>query len=224
MSFESVMPPYNASDPTATFLSSSCLDFLLIELVPMTYRVANELEAQALDALPGPPPAPAVQVVPPPGEPASHPPPVQTGAAAAASAAGPTPSGPAGARAGRKMDEEEERDAVFYRLDTLGYRVGQGLVERLVPLPPCAPVCPYPRAGRFAAPTITMAAPLLTPFVRREQLLARPAAVQRHARRHQVPLQGLMDAGLSETGGQPKDKPQGMRRSTALSTSGGEGC
>ncbi|TVY26132.1 Trafficking protein particle complex subunit, partial [Lachnellula hyalina] len=26
--------------------------------------------------------------------------------------------------------EEEERDAVFYRLEMLGYRVGQGLVER----------------------------------------------------------------------------------------------
>lgn len=30
----------------------------------------------------------------------------------------------------RKMDEDEERDAVFYRLEMLGYRVGQGLVER----------------------------------------------------------------------------------------------
>lgn len=29
-----------------------------------------------------------------------------------------------------KMEEEEERDAVFYRLEILGYRVGQGLVER----------------------------------------------------------------------------------------------
>jgi hypothetical protein len=29
-----------------------------------------------------------------------------------------------------KMDEDEERDAVFYRLEMLGYRVGQGLVER----------------------------------------------------------------------------------------------
>lgn len=28
------------------------------------------------------------------------------------------------------MDEDEERDAVFYRLETQGYRVGQGLVER----------------------------------------------------------------------------------------------
>ncbi len=32
----------------------------------------------------------------------------------------------------RKMDEEEERDAVFFRLEMLGYRVGQGLVERCV--------------------------------------------------------------------------------------------
>lgn len=29
-----------------------------------------------------------------------------------------------------KMDEDEERDAVFFRLEMLGYRVGQGLVER----------------------------------------------------------------------------------------------
>lgn len=27
-------------------------------------------------------------------------------------------------------DEEEEREAMFYKLDTLGFRVGQGLVER----------------------------------------------------------------------------------------------
>lgn len=33
---------------------------------------------------------------------------------------------------GKKMDEDEERDAVFFRLEMLGYRVGQGLVERLV--------------------------------------------------------------------------------------------
>ena len=30
------------------------------------------------------------------------------------------------------MDEDEERDAVFFRLEMLGYRVGQGLVERYV--------------------------------------------------------------------------------------------
>lgn len=100
MSFEPVMPPYNAGDPTATFLSSSCLDFLLIELVPMAYRVTNELEASAS----------SVQGVTP---------------AAAATGAEKDVAAPRAA-----MDEEEERDAVFYRLETLGYRVGQGLVER----------------------------------------------------------------------------------------------
>jgi len=31
---------------------------------------------------------------------------------------------------GTVMDEEEEREAVFWRLERIGYRVGQGLVER----------------------------------------------------------------------------------------------
>jgi hypothetical protein len=43
MSFETPLPPFNASDPHATFLNSSCLDLLLIELVPMAFRLANEL-------------------------------------------------------------------------------------------------------------------------------------------------------------------------------------
>lgn len=103
MSFEAVMPPYNAGDPTATFLSASCLDFLLIELVPMAYRVTNELEASA-----------SAQ---------------GTSSAADKDVSSPAPA--AAATAPRAaMDEEEERDAVFYRLETLGYRVGQGLVER----------------------------------------------------------------------------------------------
>ena len=120
MSFESVMPPYNASDPHARFLSASSLDFLLIELVPLAYRVTNEVDAATLEA--------------------------SDAAAAAAATAGNTNSrvsvtsgktavlAGAGAGAGngngRKMDEDDERDAVFYRLETLGYRVGQGLVER----------------------------------------------------------------------------------------------
>jgi hypothetical protein len=28
------------------------------------------------------------------------------------------------------MDEEEEREAAYWRLEKIGYRVGQGLVER----------------------------------------------------------------------------------------------
>lgn len=57
------------------------MDLLLIEMVPMAYRLAGEL------ASPG-----------------------QDGVSA--------------------MDEDEQREAAFRRLETLGYRVGQGLVER----------------------------------------------------------------------------------------------
>lgn len=124
MSFEAVMPPYNANDPTATFLSSSCLDLLLIELVPMAYRVTNELEAASTNS--GLPAAAAVASAQSNNNPASgsssESVSVATGAGAAA--------GSTIAASKRVMDEEEERDAVFYRLEMLGYRVGQGLVER----------------------------------------------------------------------------------------------
>ncbi|PHH62420.1 hypothetical protein CDD81_7139 [Ophiocordyceps australis] len=83
MSLEPVMPPYNASDPSATFLSSSCLDFLLIELVPFAHRIAHDCDL---------------------------PPRADSDAA--------------------NEDNEEELDAVHLRLESLGYRVGQGLVER----------------------------------------------------------------------------------------------
>lgn len=85
MSFETPLPPYNASDPHATFLSSSCFDLLLIEMVPLAHSLAAEL--------------------------------------------------PATRKSGSKsIDEEEQREAAFRRLDNLGYRVGQGLVERFVDL------------------------------------------------------------------------------------------
>ncbi|KAL8914120.1 MAG: hypothetical protein Q9171_001236 [Xanthocarpia ochracea] len=84
MSFETPLPPYNASDPHATFLNSSCFDLLLIEMVPLAHRLAEELMQERSG----------------------------TGSGA------------------QVMDEEEQREAVFRRLDALGYRVGQGLVER----------------------------------------------------------------------------------------------
>ncbi|KAG5936018.1 hypothetical protein E4U53_000305 [Claviceps sorghi] len=111
MSFEPVMPPYNASDPSATFLSSSCLDFLLIELVPLAYRITNERDPSHNSA---------EAKVQPGAEPSSVP-------HRAVSLASVHHS--SGSEA-RKLDEEEELDAVHLRLDLLGYRVGQGLVER----------------------------------------------------------------------------------------------
>ncbi|KAM3462762.1 hypothetical protein NHJ13051_002783 [Beauveria bassiana] len=136
MSLEPVMPPYNASDPTASFLSSSCLDFLLIELVPLAYRVTQERDGggdaaaekgakrrstgggggggdeddEHEDALPD-----------------------ANGSTVSerqrASSMGAATTGSA-ANMRRFDDEDEELDAVHYRLETLGYRVGQGLVER----------------------------------------------------------------------------------------------
>ncbi|KAI1460723.1 transport protein particle component [Annulohypoxylon moriforme] len=106
MSFDQPLPPFNASDPNASFLSTSCLDFLMIELVPMTYRVANELDAAASASSPA-----------------------DAGDEGGKSNGVDTASNAAGAGSHR-LDEDEERDAVFFRLDGLGYRVGLGLVER----------------------------------------------------------------------------------------------
>ena len=86
MSFETPLPPYNASDPHATFLNASCLDLLLIELVPMAHRIASEPPVHLKD-----------------GE--------------------------------KLLEEEEQKEAAFRRLESLGYRVGQGLVERWVLIP-----------------------------------------------------------------------------------------
>ncbi|TQV92334.1 hypothetical protein V2A60_007023 [Cordyceps javanica] len=128
MSLDPVMPPYNASDPSASFLSSSCLDFLLIELVPLAYRVTQERdggdataamekntgkraaaaaadENEDEDALPGVDQSPETR---------------QRASSTAAGSAVNT----------RRFEEDEEQDAAHYRLETLGYRVGQGLVER----------------------------------------------------------------------------------------------
>ncbi|KAF1812048.1 BET3 family protein [Eremomyces bilateralis CBS 781.70] len=46
MSFEAPTPPYNSTDPYAAYLNTSCLDLLLIELVPMAYRISAELALQ----------------------------------------------------------------------------------------------------------------------------------------------------------------------------------
>ena len=81
MSFETPLPPYNASDPYATFLNASCMDLLLIEMVPMAFRLAGELAIPGQDGI-------------------------------------------------KPTDDDEQRQAAFRRLETLGYRVGQGLVER----------------------------------------------------------------------------------------------
>ncbi|RPB05780.1 transport protein particle component [Choiromyces venosus 120613-1] len=100
MSFEPPLPPFNASDPHATFLNSTCLDLLLIEIVPLAHRLSQQFStSSSISAL--------------------HPSSSSSPSSAAAASGG-----------GGGDEEEEEREAVFYRLEMLGYRVGHGLVER----------------------------------------------------------------------------------------------
>ncbi|EPE34591.1 Ligand-binding in the NO signaling and Golgi transport [Glarea lozoyensis ATCC 20868] len=119
MSFESPLPPYNASDPSAQFLNSSCLDLLMIELVPLAWRVVRDVDLKDTTTT-----STAGNSV--------------AGGNVGGSAKGGSISGGGaggnsiGGNEGTKGEEEEqeERDAVFYRLEMLGYRVGQGMVER----------------------------------------------------------------------------------------------
>ena len=67
----------SANDPNARAVSSSCFDFLLIELVPMAERLAKELS-----------------------------------------------------KSENEPDDDEVRETTYFRLESLGYRVGQGLAER----------------------------------------------------------------------------------------------
>ncbi|RYP72394.1 hypothetical protein DL771_004189 [Monosporascus sp. 5C6A] len=144
MSFDHPLPPFNAGDPSASFLSTSCLDFLLIELVPMAYRVTNEVEEQAAaSASPSSSSVPASAKQSSGGEMSNS---MVADAAGRSRSATAATTGPGTGRAGsgigaggsrvgggsgsRLLDEDEERDAVFFRLEALGYRVGMGLVER----------------------------------------------------------------------------------------------
>ncbi|RVD88146.1 uncharacterized protein DFL_002342 [Arthrobotrys flagrans] len=110
MSFEAPLPPYNFTDPTATFFSASCIDLLLIELVPLVQRMAES--APSLDY-----PVPSSSYSKP-GETEDLPSTAAPNTAAAVAAADPP------------TDEDTAREDLFNRLESLGYKVGIGLVER----------------------------------------------------------------------------------------------
>jgi hypothetical protein len=113
-------------DPTATFVATTALDFLLIELVPMAYRITSDLalrEEASFHSSNAPPNNLNTSTS-------------RSQAEDATSTVGMSAGGAAGLGiAGIGLDEEEAREAVFHRLETLGYRVGLGVVERSVPSP-----------------------------------------------------------------------------------------
>ncbi|EGP85048.1 uncharacterized protein MYCGRDRAFT_101009 [Zymoseptoria tritici IPO323] len=87
-------------------VNASCLDFLLIELVPLAQRITDQLHAREQALIDDFRRKGARAAGTKPGS-------TQT-------ATGPVPS----------ALDDETREAMFWRLDGLGYRVGQGLVER----------------------------------------------------------------------------------------------
>jgi hypothetical protein len=107
MAFQTPQPPSTIDDPTATYLGASVFELLLIELVPMAYRIAADLAARE-EAFLGNQPEKEVD-----------------GTELTKSLG---IGGIGGSITGR--EEEETRESVHYRLDRMGYRVGQGLVER----------------------------------------------------------------------------------------------
>ncbi|KAL6885342.1 transport protein particle component [Trichoderma longibrachiatum] len=124
MSLSPPMQPFNSADPSASFLSTSALDFLLIELVPLAHRVTSQRDFSS--------PSPAAtsslstQLSPPANhQQQQHPDNDSTAAQAQAQTSSPSVEHPA-----KRIDDEEHLDAVHYRLEAQGYRVGQGLVER----------------------------------------------------------------------------------------------
>lgn len=105
--------PSSYIDPTFSLLNSTCLDLLLIELVPMAYRITADLASREEEWTGTPAKTNRLS---------SH------SNDASSTAAGGTVAGGAGGTA--TVDEEESREAVFHRLEALGYRVGLGIVER----------------------------------------------------------------------------------------------
>ncbi|EDU40717.1 trafficking protein particle complex subunit 6B [Pyrenophora tritici-repentis Pt-1C-BFP] len=100
------------TDPTYSLINTSCLDLLLIELVPMAYRITADLAQREEEWIRGSSVGEKGRL---------------TGTARG------TDGGPVGGLGAgtATVDDEEAREAVFHRLESLGYRVGLGVVERV---------------------------------------------------------------------------------------------
>ncbi|KAL7802442.1 transport protein particle component [Trichoderma aethiopicum] len=131
MSLSPPMQPFNSADPSASFLSTSALDFLLIELVPLAHRVTSQRDFSS----PSPSASTAAaatsswsaQLSPPANQQQQQHPDNDSSSAAQAQA---QTSSPSVEHPAKRIDDDEHLDAVHYRLEAQGYRVGQGLVER----------------------------------------------------------------------------------------------
>ena len=134
--------------PSDPLLAVSCLDFLLIELVPLAERIAEQIHAREQAMRDGYKRSKLFDrssggddgnkrnsvVSTRSGKVSTHTAPTATATADVASSARDSISGTAGetTTAGMVEEDDESREALFWRLDQMGYRVGQGLAERWV--------------------------------------------------------------------------------------------
>ncbi|KAL6704651.1 hypothetical protein ACN47E_008048 [Coniothyrium glycines] len=118
-------PSTTYTDPTSTLLNTTCLDLLLIELVPMAYRITADLAAREEEWLHGSSAAKPKRLSATSNDASST-----AGGAGGAGGAATAGAATNGGGATATVDEEESREAVFHRLESLGYRVGLGVVER----------------------------------------------------------------------------------------------
>ncbi|KAF2669299.1 transport protein particle component [Microthyrium microscopicum] len=130
MAFDTSHTPLSApADLAGPHVAASCFEFLLIELVPLAYRLTSSQAATESGNGWNPTTTTAT----------SNNNDKSVGKVVSKSGAGST-VGTVGVSTGvgvggiggsvEGMDEEETREAVFWRLDGLGYRVGLGIVER----------------------------------------------------------------------------------------------
>jgi hypothetical protein len=116
------------ADPNDPVLASSCLDFLLIELVPLAQRIADQIHVRdtalreefaksLIFNKPNQSTTTGAQ-----STPQRHSTTTTTNASATETEA---TTGMPG-----YQDTEERKEAIYNRLDRMGYRVGQGLAER----------------------------------------------------------------------------------------------
>lgn len=91
----------------------------------------------------------------------------------------------------QKLEDDEEKDAVFFRLEALGYRVGQGLVERYIP-----PLSPQETNLSNKTKQENEKQKLNTNS--KSQLLQRQTSVHRYSGRYKIPLQRPLDAGFPQ--------------------------
>ena len=93
-------------DPDKGLMAQSCFDFMMIEMVDMSQRLAEELHQRELK--------------------------ITGGRSAQVRRRNQQQQGGTAGKEQEveKLDEDEIREATFFRLEGLGYRVGLGLVER----------------------------------------------------------------------------------------------